>query len=242
MTVNSTARSLSSEALPADALPADAHPADAHPAEAPSPRRRGRPSRRDAILQAAVELFAKGGSRGTCIAAIADRIGVTPPAVIHHFKTKDALLGEVVAVIDARRVDLGFHRDDQVKGAERLTRLLLLGERLENNPELANLQRLATVMLVEALDCDHPSHDYFVGRHREFRALMAETIRIGAIEGWVRDDLDPELVSTMLLGALQGIQVQWFLDPERVPIRRVLDAFFDLVVDALAPRPRAGGA
>jgi AcrR family transcriptional regulator len=221
MTVNSTAGRLSNEPGVGD---------DA------APRRRGRPSRRDAILQAAVELFAKGGSRGTCIAAIADRIGVTPPAVIHHFKTKDALLSEVVAVIDERRVDLGSHRDDAT-GPERLTRLKQLGERLQGNPELANLQRLATVMLVESLDRDHPSHDYFVGRHREFRAVMAETIRIGALEGWVRPDLDPELVATMLIGALQGIQVQWFLDPDRVPIQEVLDTFFDLVVDALAPSP-----
>jgi AcrR family transcriptional regulator len=198
-------------------------------------RRRGRPSRRDAILQAAVELFAKGGSRGTCIAAIADRIGVTPPAVIHHFKTKDALLGEVVAVIDERRADLDF-RDEDVRGAERLTRNRLLGERLENNPELANLQRLATVMVAEALDRDHPSHDYFVGRHREFRALVAETIRIGRVEGWVRDDVDPDVISTIVIGALQGIQLQWFLDPDRVPIRTVLDSFFALLVEALAPQ------
>ena len=55
------------------------------------------------ILQAAIDLFAKGGSRGTCIAAIADRIGVTPAAVIHHFKTKDGLLREVVGEIERRR-------------------------------------------------------------------------------------------------------------------------------------------
>jgi AcrR family transcriptional regulator len=198
-------------------------------------RRRGRPSRRDDILQAAIDLFAKGGSRGTCIAAIAQRIGVTPPAVIHHFKTKEALLGEVVAVIDERRVDLDF-RGQNVHGPERLTRTRLLGERLESSPELANLQRLATVMVAEALDRDHPSHDYFVGRHREFRAIMAENVRIGMIEGWVRDDVDPELVSTMIIGALQGIQLQWFLDPDRIPIRAVLDSFFGLLVDALAPR------
>jgi AcrR family transcriptional regulator len=224
MTVNSASRGLSTEAV----------------AAAATPRRRGRPSRRDAILQAAVELFAKGGSRGTCIAAIAERIGVTPPAVIHHFKTKDALLSEVVAVIDARRVDLGFNRD-HAAGPERLLRFRLLGDRLENNPELANLQRLATVLLIEALDRDHPSHDYFVGRHREFRALMAETIQIGIIEGWVREGLDPELVAMMLIGALQGIQVQWFLDPDRIPIQQVLDGFLALMVDALAPRSHTEG-
>jgi AcrR family transcriptional regulator len=188
-----------------------------------------------------VELFAKGGSRGTCIAAIAERIGVTPPAVIHHFKTKEALLREVVARIDERRTHLDIPAKD-ITGPERLGRFRLLGERLENNPESANLSRLAAVMVAEALDPDHPSHDYFVGRHREFRALMGENIRIGMIEGWVREDIDPELTATALIGALQGIQLQWFLDPERVELSAVLDNFFALVVDALAPRGASGAA
>jgi AcrR family transcriptional regulator len=200
----------------------------------PAPRRRGRPSRRDAILQAAVELFAKGGSRGTCIADIAERIGVTPPAVIHHFKTKEALLAEVVGVIDERRSDLDL-QSDGARGPERLTHVGLLGERLESNPELANLQRLATVMVAEALDPDHQRHDYFVGRHREFRARVAETLRIGMIEGWVRDDVDPEVGAVIVLGALQGMQIQWFLDPDRVPIRTATQTFVELLVSSLAP-------
>jgi AcrR family transcriptional regulator len=226
MTVNSREQALSN--------PDDDRPGARTPAPKPAPRRRGRPSRRDAILQAAVELFAKGGSRGTCIAAIAERIGVTPPAVIHHFKTKDALLAEVVAVIDERRVDLDF-RVEESRGPDRLTHLGALGERLEANGELANLQRLATVMVAEALDPDHPRHDYFVGRHREFRALVAETLRIGVVEGWVRDDVDPEVGAVIVVGALQGIQIQWFLDPDRVPIHAATESFIRLLVTALAP-------
>jgi AcrR family transcriptional regulator len=221
MTVNQTAGELSSERGAKAAGPS---------------RRRGRPSRRDDILQAAEELFAKGGSRGTCIAAIADRIGVTPPAVIHHFRTKEALLREVVARIDERRSDLDLPTGD-VTGPERLARFRVLGDRLENSPESANLQRLATVMVAEALDPDHPSHDYFVGRHREFRALMGENVRIGQVEGWVRADVDPDVVSIALCGAIQGIALQWFLDPDRVSLSEALDTFFAVVVDALAPRP-----
>ena len=90
----------------------------------------GRPSRREAILQAAIDLFAKGGSRGTCIAAIAERIGVTPAAVIHHFKTKEALLREVVAEIDNRRPGLECN---QVAGPDRLRGLGEWGRLLEED-------------------------------------------------------------------------------------------------------------
>src|SRR5205823_1090088 len=157
-----------------------------------------------------------------------------PPAVIHHFKTKEALLAEVVAVIDERRADLDFQGGD-VRGPERLIRVGALGARLEASEELANLQRLATVMVAEALDREHPRHDYFVGRHREFRARVAETLRIGIVEGWVRDDVDPEVGAIMIVGALQGMQIQWLLDPDRVPISTATQTFADLLVSALAP-------
>src|SRR3974390_3419466 len=52
-------------------------------------RRGGRPSRRDELLTAALELFATGGTRGTSLEAIAKQIGVTRAAITHHFKTKE---------------------------------------------------------------------------------------------------------------------------------------------------------
>jgi hypothetical protein len=34
---------------------------------------------------------------------------------------------------------------------------------------------------------------------------------------------------------LHGTQVQWFLDPDRVPLRTALETAFDLLTSALAP-------
>lgn len=192
-----------------------------------------RPSRREAMLQAAIDLFAKGGSRGTCIAAIADRIGVTPAAVIHHFKTKDALLTEVVAEIDNRRPK--FEDLPEMSGSEHLRWIGSWGLLLEKDAEMANLSRLSTVMVAEALDPDHPSHAYFIERQREIKETVASVIRGGIADGWVRDDIDPEIVATLISATMQGAQLQWFLDPDSAPIQKVLKAMADLYIGALAP-------
>jgi AcrR family transcriptional regulator len=206
------------------------------PSGAAKPRGQRQPSRRDAILQAAMDLFAKGGSRGTCIAAIAERIGVTPAAVIHHFKTKDALLGEVVAEIDHRRPML-YEESDPPTGSDRLALVARWGRMLEDDDELANLSRLAAVMVAEGLDPDHPSHDYFVERFRSFRAQVSESIRAGIDEGWVRPDLDPDMVALLVLGCSQGISLQGFLDPDRVPIAEAYELMASVLLRALAPDP-----
>src|ERR1700691_65117 len=54
-------------------------------------RTTGRLSQRSDILEAAVDLFAKGGSRGTPMAAIAERMGVSIPAIPHHFGSQYGL-------------------------------------------------------------------------------------------------------------------------------------------------------
>jgi len=64
-------------------------------------------SRREAILQAARELFAERGYDGTATAEIAERAGVAHGTVFHHFQTKRNLLLEMgKALADAYLADL----------------------------------------------------------------------------------------------------------------------------------------
>lgn len=51
---------------------------------------------KDAILQAAVELFAESGMHGASIADIAKRAGVTKSLVMYHFPTKEDLWRQAV--------------------------------------------------------------------------------------------------------------------------------------------------
>ncbi|WP_031112422.1 helix-turn-helix domain-containing protein, partial [Streptomyces sp. NRRL S-146] len=52
--------------------------------------------RRRAMVDAAIELFARQGVRGTGVAAVAERAGATPSALIHHFGSKDGLVRAVL--------------------------------------------------------------------------------------------------------------------------------------------------
>lgn len=52
-------------------------------------------SRREAILDAATELFAERGYHGTSMADLAEKVGLRKPSLFHHFSTKDALYNAV---------------------------------------------------------------------------------------------------------------------------------------------------
>ena len=52
-----------------------------------------RDARRAAILQAAIEAFARQGLEATLLADIAARVGVRHPTILNYFESKDALFG-----------------------------------------------------------------------------------------------------------------------------------------------------
>jgi AcrR family transcriptional regulator len=58
-----------------------------------------RPTRRDQILAAAAELFARSGFHGVGIDDIGAAVGISGPALYRHFRSKDAMLGEMLTSI-----------------------------------------------------------------------------------------------------------------------------------------------
>ena len=58
-------------------------------------------SRSDEILDGAAELFAEYGYHGSSLRHISRRVGISHPGMLHHFASKDALLGGVIDRLEA---------------------------------------------------------------------------------------------------------------------------------------------
>jgi AcrR family transcriptional regulator len=58
-----------------------------------------KPTRREQILAAAAELFARSGFHGVGIDDIGAAVGISGPALYRHFRSKDAMLGEMLTSI-----------------------------------------------------------------------------------------------------------------------------------------------
>jgi AcrR family transcriptional regulator len=57
------------------------------------------PTRREQILAAAADLFARHGFHGVGIDDIGSAVGISGPALYRHFRSKDAMLGEMLTSI-----------------------------------------------------------------------------------------------------------------------------------------------
>jgi AcrR family transcriptional regulator len=194
-------------------------------------RANGRASRA-AILTAAADVFAENGYRGTSLTEIANRVGMTQPGLLHHFSTKDQLL---LAVVQAHEED-----SEHNAGMEDLTpENFRLADSLEklaaSNAGARQAQLLLTTLSAEAIPRDHPLHDHFVQRYKRFRRGLA-AILVGAQEnGFVRRDIQPQEVAREIIATLDGLHLQWLLDPKEINLKKALRAYAERMERDLAP-------
>lgn len=99
-------------------------------------------SRREQILAAAAELFARHGFHGVGIDEIGAAVGVSGPALYRHFRSKDAMLGEMLTSISEVLLGGGLDRQERTADPGKL-----LGELIAfhvdfalDNPALITVQ------------------------------------------------------------------------------------------------------
>jgi AcrR family transcriptional regulator len=81
-------------------------------------------TRREQILAAAAELFARHGFHGVGIDEIGAAVGVSGPALYRHFRSKEAMLGEMLTSISEILLAGGQQRGDTSDPAEVLAELV----------------------------------------------------------------------------------------------------------------------
>ncbi len=192
--------------------------------------------RRQQIIDAAVELFAAKGYRGTGVAALADRVGMTATGLLYYFGTKERLLREVVAERDRMET---IDPDREFPPALTLSSLRELGR---HNVETAILTRLYLVLGAESFDPDDPLHDFFVERYEVAREFVRALLDDEKAQGRVRADVDVDQVALEVIAMIMGLEYQWVTDPARVDFGRAMETYIDQLIVQLAPAPPPLGA
>ncbi|MDD7925053.1 TetR/AcrR family transcriptional regulator [Actinomycetospora chibensis] len=175
----------------------------------PAPRRRGRPpatdgpSTEEIILRTAREAFGELGYDRTTFREIAERAGLTRPAVNHYFPGKRALYDAVFASTQDRVVTAGILSatpDPDV--SVRLSAFLHAAADVDSQDR--SFARFITSSLLDAVR--HPElADHAEGQLEALRTFTRSILEEGIAAGQVREDLDVPAVTEMLLAIMWGM-------------------------------------
>lgn len=181
--------------------------------------------RQDQIIAIATEEISQFGFWGFSVRRVAERLGLTGPAVLYHFKTK---VGLMIAVLE--------HRDE----VDMRNTAAVLGVPYEHvwdepiafglkefchavvsrNAQQMEMVRLYTILQAEALNEDHPAYEYYQKRERRTLTNFTKVARHENVA-------DPRREAVDVLSAMEGIQVRWLHDPENIDLVTEWNSFAD---------------
>lgn len=185
--------------------------------------------RREAILDAALVTFGSKGFNNGSLVEIAEQVDMTHAGVLHHFGSKDHLLLEVLKHRD--EVDEGGYENANIpKGEAFFDRLV---ETAAVNQDRPGIVQSFAVLSSESVTEDHPARQYFKARYERLRADGVEALEFMCAERGITDESQIATAAAAVLAVMDGLQVQWLLDPENIDLGQATDFAIRAIVAAI---------
>jgi AcrR family transcriptional regulator len=191
---------------------------------ATAPKRRGSYAKseetRANILDAALTVFAEAGYHKGSIREVAKRVGMSEPGLLHHFRTKSALLEAVLTLRDEKSYAIvPLDGDD---GRASINGLVALAA---HNASVPGVVELFCILSAEATSTEHPAHAYFANRYRWTRENLQRTFEILHRDGELLPGVTPLRAALSTIAVMDGLQVQWLLDRGSIDMAHELRSF-----------------
>lgn len=187
---------------------------------------------RQRLLEAALRALATNGYQGSSLAGIAADAGMTTAGLLHHFPSKEQLL--LAVLVERDHIDGARYRLRDFEGLAALDRLV---ELVGYNAHVPGVVRAFTVLMGESVGEGHPARGWFERRYPRRRDNVAAALRAGIDSGEIRADIDCAAIAAEIIAMMDGLQVQWLLDPGQVDLAAVFAHYIGGVRDAIRSRP-----
>ena len=182
--------------------------------------------KREAILRAAIKVFAGKGYFNSKVADIAGEAGIADGTVYLYFKSKDEILHSIFDRAMADFIAEGRRELAAIDGpAEKLTRIAEL--HLE---KLGADRDMAVVFQVELRGSTKFMQEFSAAGFGEYLEIIRKTIEDGQRSGDFRKDIKSVIAAKILYGALDEMVTNWVLSKKSYPLPpmagEVLKLFF----------------
>jgi TetR/AcrR family transcriptional regulator, cholesterol catabolism regulator len=191
-----------------------------------------RKSRRGEILQCFTEMVAERGYDEVSIRDVAEALGISKGTILHHFRSKEALLEQVHNEYMRRRLaeatDFLAEFDDPVDQLQLIVYQLMLSQQDDRAATVAFSREIVRSAEEEVMVEVRAMRD-------QYSALVIEIIRRG-VEGGAFEQVDPQLTALQVFGMCNWSWT-WFKPEGRWPASQIADEFCRTLIGGLT----AGG-
>ena len=199
-------------------------------AQAQSALRNSLPGKREAILRAAIRVFARNGYFNSKVADIASAAGVADGTVYLYFKSKEEILHLIFdtsmekAIAEARKL---IKNVTDPREKLRLVATMHL-ERLGADRDLA------IVFQVELRGSTKFMEEFSAAGFAEYLSLLRTTFEEGQRAGVFRRDLNSKIVAKVLFGALDEMATNWIISRRRYQLEPMAELVMDVFLNGVS--------
>ncbi|MBI3897365.1 MAG: TetR family transcriptional regulator [Gammaproteobacteria bacterium] len=190
---------------------------------------------RNGILDTAEQVFLKKGVSRTSLNDIADAAGVTRGAIYWHFKNKadlfDAMMKRVSLPMEemaarASRADI----DDPLTFVRACALTVL--ERLTTDPQCQRVFEICCHK-IEYVDEMEQLRERHIECRRQCLTHIERGLRNAAGKGLLAPSVQPRLAAVGLHALVDGLIMNWVLDPKQLPLAKWATPLIDGYMDGL---------
>jgi len=215
-------------------IPSDTTAARGRHSQMPDGKVRERSSavKYEAILRAAIKVFARSGFFNSKVADVAKEAGVADGTVYLYFKNKDDILVSIFSSVVDEALEKGRARlrdlDDPIGIIRQIATAHL--ELFSGNRDLA------VVFQAELRSSTKFMEQFSAAGVTEYLELIRTAIQEGQKRGLIRNELNSTLMAKILFGALDEMVTNWVLSKKRYSLVATGEAVLDVFFNGIAVR------
>lgn len=175
--------------------------------------------KREAILRAAIKVFAVKGYFNSKVADIASEAGIADGTVYLYFKSKEEVLHSIFDRAMSEFIEEGKREISLIAAPEdRIRKIAQL--HLE---KLGSDRDMAVVFQVELRGSTKFMQEFSAAGFSEYLDIIRQTIEDGQKAGAFRSDIKPIVCAKILYGALDEMVTNWILSKRSYPLVPMAD-------------------
>ena len=197
-----------------------------------SPKQDVSEERKNQILDAAMNIFAKMGFHKARMDDVAQESGLSKGALYWYFKSKDAIIAAILerlfhmALKDLQRLEQAS--EGSVREGLMVYTEQLLGFIDHMRPLLPMMYEFYALMGRQKM-----MRQFAKGYYHEYIGLLAKVIEHGIERGEFKA-VDPIEVSATFVALFEGLTLIWAVDAQSLPLEKQLPASMRLLLDSIA--------
>jgi TetR/AcrR family fatty acid metabolism transcriptional regulator len=181
------------------------------------------------IIDAALKVFGEKGYYNATISEIARTAGVSEATIYEYFGSKEDLLFAIPDEITSQAVDFLEAMSPYIKGAENKIRAIAYGyfNLYKDNPDYSSLV---------LLDLKHNRKFMEAEGYKAVKrsaGFMLKAIEEGIESGEFKEDIDPFLVRSMILGTIEHYFFRWHLKGRKEEVADFIDPMLEAIFQGI---------